>query len=148
MIYIGNFLVLTDQEQIEEADRRHGEFNLIVEAPDAPAALVAFKDCIVEYRRNKDFFQGDCSFFLIQFLEFDRLPRENAMLLTYKSTVGDPILPYISCLVPGKDRDGCRIYDWKGKRPQIDGRDENLFLEFKADMGVEVISEHTQSEEQ
>jgi len=146
MIYIGNFLVLTDQEKIQETDRRHGDFNLIVEAPDAPAALVSFKDCIVGYRRKKDFFQGDCSFFLIQLLEFDQLPANNAMLLTYKSTVGDPILPYISCLVPGEDTDSCRIFDWKEKRPQIDGQAENLFLEFQA--GVEVISEQNQGVEQ
>ena len=138
MIYVANFLVLTDQENIEEANRRHGEFNLIVEAPDTPTALVSFKECIVEYRHQKDFFQGDCSFFLIQLLEFNRLPADRAMLLTYKSTVGDPILPYISCLVPGKETDGCRIHDWKEKRPQIDGRAENLFLEFKAD--AEVVS--------
>lgn len=144
MIYIVNFLVLTDQEQIQETDRRHGEFNLIVEAPDVSAALVSFKNCIVEYRQKKDFFQGDCSFFLIQLLEFDRLPANNAMLLTYKSTVGDPMLPYISCLVPGENTDSCRIFDWKEKRPQIDGQAENLFLEFRA--GVEVISE--QIEEQ
>ena len=69
----------------------------------------------------------------------------NAMLLTYKSTIGDPTLPYISCLVPGEDTDSCRIFDWKEKRPQIDGRAENLFLEFRA--GVEVIPEQTQREE-
>ena len=132
MIFVGNFLVLTDQEKIQETDRRHGEFNLMVESPNAPSALVSFKDCIVAHRRNKDFFQGDCSFFLTQLLEFDRLPSNNAMMLTYKSTVGDPTLPYISCLVPGSDTDGCRIFDWEGKRPQIDGQAENLFLEFKA----------------
>ncbi|MEA3232428.1 MAG: hypothetical protein U9Q05_11805 [Thermodesulfobacteriota bacterium] len=144
MIYIGNFLVLTNQEKIEVRDRRHGEFNLIVEAPGALAAIVFFKECIVEYRRKNDFFQGDCSFFLIQLLEFDRLPVNKAILVTYKSTVGDPIIPYISCLVPGEDTDSCRIFDWKEKRPQIDGQAENLFLEFRA--GVEVISQ--QSEEQ
>lgn len=144
MIYIGNFLVLTDQEKIQEADRRHGEFNLIIEAPDASTALVSFKNCIVAYRQKKEFFRGDSSFFLIQLLEFDRLPTNNAMLVTYKSTIGDPTLPYISCLVPGEDTDSCRIYDWKGKRPQIDGQVENLFLEFRA--GVEVIPEQTQGE--
>jgi hypothetical protein len=29
MIFIGEFFHLTNQEEIEERDRRHGEFNLI-----------------------------------------------------------------------------------------------------------------------
>lgn len=145
MIFVGNFLVLTDQEKIQETERRHGEFNLIVEAPNAPDALVHFKDCIVEHRRSSDFFQGDCSFFLIQLLEFNRLPTHGAMLLTYKSTVGDPSLPYISCLVPGRETDGCRIFDWEGKRPQIDGHAENLFLEFKA--GADAAPEQIEAKE-
>ncbi len=137
MIYIGNFLVLTDQEKIAENDRRHGEFSLIIEAADTPTALRAFKACILEYRQKKEFYQGDCQFFLIQLLEFDQLPTTHALMLTYKSTVGDPILPYIGCLVPGEDTDGCRIFDWQDKRPQIDGQAEHLFMEFKADGEIE-----------
>ncbi len=133
MLYIGNFLVLTDQEKVAENDRRHGEFSLIIEAVDTPAALRAFKGCILENRQEKDFFPGDCQIFLIQLLEFDRLPVNRAMMLTYKSTVGDPVLPYIGCLVPGEDTDSCRIFDWQDKHLEIDGRDEQLFMAFKAD---------------
>ncbi|RTZ97462.1 MAG: hypothetical protein DSY90_07565 [Deltaproteobacteria bacterium] len=137
MIYIGNFLVLTDQEKIAENDRRNGEFSLIVDAGNTSAALRSFKACILEYRLKKEFFQGDCQFFLIQLLELDRLPTSRAMMLTYKSTVGDPVLPYIGCLVPGEDTDGCRIFDWQDKRPQIDGQAEHLFMEFKTGGEIE-----------
>ena len=137
MIYIGNFLVRTDQEKIAENDRRHGEFSLIIDVADTATALREFKACILAYRHKNEFFQGDCQFFMIQLLEFDKLPTSNAMMLTYKSTVGDPTLPYIGCLVPGDDTDGCRIFDWQEKRPKIDGQSEHLFLEFTAGGEIE-----------
>ena len=44
MIYIGNFLHTTNQEQAQEMDRRHGEFTLIVETADAETALHLFRE--------------------------------------------------------------------------------------------------------
>ena len=132
MIFIGNFLVLTNQEKIDEIDRRHGEFNLIVAAPDAANALRLFRDSILDHHRNSMLFEGDCSIFMIQLLEFDQLPQERAMMMTYKSMAGDPIMPYIGCLVPSSDTDSCRIFNWKNNRPEIDGESEALFLRLKA----------------
>jgi hypothetical protein len=65
-------------------------------------------------------------------LEFDRFPSQEAMLLNYRSWAGDPVLPYIGCAFPTGFTDGCRIHEWKGNRPEVDGIDERLFLEFRA----------------
>jgi hypothetical protein len=32
MFYIGKFLHMTNQQETEESERRHGEFNLIIQA--------------------------------------------------------------------------------------------------------------------
>lgn len=130
MIYIGNFFHVTHQQEILESERRHGEFSLIIEADDNEAAIEMFRDRIIEYRESSDFFQGECKIFFIQLLEFDSLPRARAMMLNYKSIVGDPVLPFIGCLVPTESSDSCRIFDWKNNEPEIDGQSEKLFLEF------------------
>ncbi|MBW2356223.1 MAG: hypothetical protein JRF23_05550 [Deltaproteobacteria bacterium] len=41
MIYIGYFVHVTNQEQVDEADRRHGEFHMAVEADDVTYKSVA-----------------------------------------------------------------------------------------------------------
>ncbi|NIS17460.1 MAG: hypothetical protein GWO41_13840, partial [candidate division Zixibacteria bacterium] len=50
MLYLGKFLHMTNQQAEEESERRHGEFNLIVEAEDSQAALEFFKARIIESR--------------------------------------------------------------------------------------------------
>ena len=57
MIYIGHFIHATNQEQVEEADRRHGEFNLATDAPDAASALELFRRQILYYRQAPRFFR-------------------------------------------------------------------------------------------
>jgi len=138
MIFIGNFLLLTNQEKIAENERRHGDFNLMVEAPDAAHAIRNFRDTILHFQAESDFFEGRCKLFLIQLLEFDQMPTHQAMVVSYKSTAGDPAMPYIGCLFPNADTDGCRIYDWKDNQPQVDGRPEGFFMELKE--GEAVIS--------
>jgi hypothetical protein len=133
MLYISNFLVLTNQEEVQEQDRRHGEFNLLVEAPNTESALTLFKERILQYRKDSDFFEGECKVFLVQLLELDGLPQNRSMMLTYKSTVGDPLLPYIGCLVPNEQTDSCRIFQWQSNQPDIDGIDEDLFVTFQAE---------------
>lgn len=130
MIFIGKFFYLTNQQEIEEQDRRHGEFDLIVEAQDGEAAFLKFKQRIGELRDNRDFFQGQTRIFFIQLLEFDRFPRNQALMLNLKSTAGDPLMPFIGCSIPSDQADACRIYDWKNNEPEIDGQNEKLFLEF------------------
>ena len=131
MLFIGNFIYLTNQEQVLESDRRHGEFNLVMEAPTAEQALQVFKQRITRFRETSDLLQGECRVFLIQFLEFDNLPLNDAAMISYKSVAGDPTMPFIGCLLPTDQGDWCRIYDWKNNRPEIDGTDESVFLEFK-----------------
>lgn len=130
MIFIGKFFYLTNQQEIEEQERRHGEFDLIVEAQDGEAAFIKFKQRIGELRDKGDFFQGQTRIFFIQLLEFDRFPRHQALMLNLKSTAGDPLMPFIGCSIPSDQANACRIYDWKNNEPEIDGQNEKLFLEF------------------
>ena len=131
MIYIGNFLHVTNQQEVLETERRHGDFSLIVESEDFDSAVTKFKNRIAEFRQSTDFFQGDCRIFFIQLFEFDSFPKTQAMMLNFKSIVGDPALPFIDCLIPTDGSDSCRIFDWKNNSPEIDGENEKLFMEFK-----------------
>ena len=132
MYFIGNFIHSTNQEEVLETDRRHGEFSLIIDAASPIIALKKFRDKIVNYRATSDFFQGDCSIFLIQLFEFDRFPVGQSMMINYKSVVGDPDLPFIRCSLPNDLTDSCRLFDWKNNIPEIDGQTEKLFLQFEA----------------
>ncbi len=132
MIFIGKFFYLTNQQEIEEQERRHGEFDLIVEAQEGEDAFMKFKQRIGELRDKGDFFQGQTRIFFIQLLEFDRFPRHQALMLNLKSTAGDPLMPFIGCSIPSDQADACRIYDWKNNEPEIDGQNEKLFLEFNS----------------
>jgi hypothetical protein len=132
MLYIGKFLNMTNQQKAEESERRHGEFNLIVEAEDSEAAVECFKARITDSRENSDLFEGDCSIYFVHLLELEEFPSEHAKMLYYKSIAGDPVMPYISCSAPNGLTDGCRILNWMKNRPEIDGEDANLFLEFKS----------------
>ncbi len=132
MIYFGEFFFINNQQEVEEKDRRYGEFNLIVEADHNQEAVKLFRERIIEFRESSDFFEGDCSIFFIRLLEFENFPRTKALMLNYKSTAGDPLMPFIGCTIPSDQTDACRIYDWKDNRPEIDGRGENLFIEFRA----------------
>ena len=132
MYFIGNFVHSTNQEEMMEADRRHGEFSLIIDAETPVAALRKFRDKIVNYRETSDFFQGDCNVYLIQLFEFDQFPVEEAMMLNYKSTAGDPLMPFIRCSLPNDMTDSCRLFDWENNTPEIDGKKEKLFLAFEA----------------
>ena len=123
-----------------EVDRRHGEFSLIIDAETPVSALKKFRDKIVNYRTTSDFFQGDCSIYLIQLFEFDMFPVEEAMMLNYKSIAGDPLMPFIRCSLPSDMTDSCRLFDWENNTPEIDGKKEKLFLAFEAG-STQVVAE-------
>ena len=131
MKFVGMFSHMTNQEQVSEADRRHGEFILIVDAENVEQAIHMFRDRIVEDRNRKQFFEGVCKVFLVQLLEFDEFPKRAAAMLNYKSIAGDPMMPFISCTVPTDQQDWCSIHDWNEDRPEVDGQVEDLFIEFK-----------------
>ncbi len=132
MIYIGKFLHATNQQEKEEFERRHGEFNLIIEAESQDAAVDKFKGRIQGFRETTDLFEGDCSIYMVHFLELNEFPRDRARMLYYKSIAGDPVMPYISCSAPSGDTEGCKILNWMERKPELDGQDANLFIQFKA----------------
>jgi len=131
MIYIGKFLHATNQQNTKETDRRHGEFNLFIEADDENIAIDKFKKRINEFRETSDMFEGDCFIYMVHLLELEAFPKEKARMLYYKSIAGDPIMPYISCSAPSGEADGCKILNWMENRPEIDGQDTNVFIHFK-----------------
>jgi hypothetical protein len=133
MLYIGKFLHMTNQQEVEESERRHGEFNLIVKAENGQAAVERFKERIIDSRESSDLFEGDSSIYIVHLLEMVEFPSNRARLLYYKSIAGDPIMPYISCSTPNGETDGCRILNWMKNRPEIDGEDASLFIEFKSE---------------
>lgn len=132
MIYIGKFLHATNQQETDESERRHGEFNLIIEADNQDAAMEKFKERIYGFRESSDLFQGDCSIYMVHFLELNEFPRDRARMLYYKSIAGDPVMPYISCSAPSGESEGCKILNWMDRTPELDGQDANLFIHFKA----------------
>ena len=132
MLYIGKFLHMTNQQEAEESERRHGEFNLIVQAENGQAAVERFKERIIDSRESSDLFEGDSSIYIVHLLELEEFPSDRARLLYYKSIAGDPTMPYISCSTPNGETDGCRILNWMKNRPEIDGEDASLFIEFKS----------------
>ena len=132
MLYIGKFLHMTNQQRTEESERRHGEFNLIVQAQNSQEAVECFKERIIDSRENSDLFEGDCAIYFVHLLEMEEFPSERAKMLYYKSVAGDPAMPYISCSAPNGETNGCRILSWMKNRPEIDGADANLFLEFES----------------
>jgi hypothetical protein len=133
MIYIGKFLHATDQQKTREENRRHGEFNLIIEAENEKVAIEKFRERIVEFRETSDLFEGDCFIYMVHFLELVEFPRDRARMLYYKSIAGDAAMPYISCSAPSGKTDGCKILNWMENKPSLDGQDANLLFHFKAE---------------
>ena len=80
MLYIGKFLHMTNQQSTDESERRHGEFNLIVQAPNSKAAVEFFKERIIDSRENSDLFEGDCSIYFVHLLEMEEFPSKRAKM--------------------------------------------------------------------
>jgi hypothetical protein len=131
MIYIAKFLHATNQQEIEESERRHGEFNLIVEAENKEVAINKFKERIIEFRETSDLFEGASFIYMVHLLELNSFPKDHARMLYYKSIAGDPDMPYISCSAPSGESEGCRILNWMERKPELDGQDADLFVQFK-----------------
>jgi len=130
MLYIGNFIYVSAQQNELESDRRHGEFNLLVETDRSDAAIDLFRERIEDLRHSSDFFEGECSIFFNQLIEFDRVSDGTATLINFKSVAGDPQMPFIGCTLPSDVADDCRIFDWDAGSPAIDGEPGNPFMVF------------------
>lgn len=132
MLYIGNFYYFSNQQAQDEETRRHGEFNLIVEADAVNNAVESFMNQILSVRKSGEMLEGDCNIYFSNLIEMDRFPKTNAAMLNFKSVVGDPLIPYIGCTVPTEGADDCKIVSWEDNRPEIEGKGETLFLRFKS----------------
>ena len=132
MLYIGNFHFFSNQQAEAEESRRHGEFNLIVEAETVNSAVESFLSHILTVRKSGEMLEGDCNIYFSNLIEMDRFPKSNAAMLNFKSVVGDPLIPYIGCTVPTEGADDCKIVSWEDNRPEIEGRGQTLFLRFKS----------------
>lgn len=130
MHFIGNFQYLTNQENQNETDRRHGGFSMMVQADSTDGALEKFRQRLLVFRETSTFFEGHCTIFVTQLLEFDHVPEEEAILLNFKSFMGDPLLPHIACVVPTEQSDACTIHEWQNNQPLTEGQEDSLFLEF------------------
>ena len=130
MVYIGNFLFANNQQAVSELDRRHGDFVLIVEADDNQSAVLRFKERIEKLRETNEFFEGSCTIYINQLMEFHDFPRSEAMLLSIRSVAGDPVMPFIGCTIPNDATDNCRIVNWADNTPEVDGQNETVFLKF------------------
>ena len=130
MYFIGNFQYLMDQQKENERDRRHGLFSLLVQADSADQALERFRQRLAAFRRASAFFEGQCTIFINQLLEFNKIPEQDAVMLNFRSYVGDPILPFISCVVPTEQSNACTIHEWQSKQPLTEGQQDSLFIEF------------------
>lgn len=131
MYYIGNFQHFTDQEQQTETDRRNGDFSMMVAASSAQMAMEMFRERLTAFRATASFFTGECRIYITQLLEFEDVPRQEAVLLNLKSYVGDPALPFISCVVPTEQSDACSIHDWQHNQPTTEGQSDSLFIKFE-----------------
>jgi hypothetical protein len=131
MIYLGNFLFLTNQEAADPDARRHGSFSLVVNAENEAAAVALFRTRIEQYREDSSFFEGNCEIFFIHLMEFDRFPDSQAVMLNYRSLAGDPVLPYIECAAPLSDNNACKIHEWNQNQPATEGKTEKHFIRFE-----------------
>jgi len=130
MYFIGNFQYLSDQQKESEAERRHGLFSMMVQADSSDLALDNFRRRLTAFRQSSSLFEGRCAIYISQLLEFNQIPKEDAVLLNFRSYVGDPVLPYIACVVPTEQANSCTIHEWNRNHPTTEGRADTLFIEF------------------
>jgi hypothetical protein len=131
MYFIGDFKHLSDQQAENEQDRRHGNFSMMVEADSVESAIEKFRQRLLNFKEATTFFEGQCTIFISQLLEFDQFPRQEAVLLNFKSFAGDPLMPFIACAVPSEQSNACSIHEWQNNKPVTEGREDSVFLEFK-----------------
>ena len=131
MYFIGNFQHITDHQSDSENDRRYGSFSLMVSAKTADDALEKFRLRLLAYRDSTTFFQGKCTIFITQLLEFEQFPENEAIMLNFKSFAGDPVMPFIACVVPTEQSNACSIHEWDQGRPLTEGRMDTVFIQFE-----------------
>lgn len=131
MYFIGNFQYLTNQQQGNETERRHGLFSMMVQAASSEQALDKFRQRLMLFKQSSSLFEGNCTIYITQLLEFDQMPVDEAVMLNYRSYVGDPMLPHIACVVPTEQSNACTIHEWSNNQPMTEGREDALFIQFE-----------------
>lgn len=130
MFFLANFTHVTDQQHSLETERRHGSFSMMVQADSVEDAMWQFREKVIEFRTTRSFFTGKCSVFISELIEFTHFPLNQAVMLNFKSYAGDPVMPYIACVVPDEQGDACTIHEWRNQAPLTEGFKNSLFLEF------------------
>lgn len=130
MYFIGNFQYLTDQQKENERERRNGFFSMMIQADSADRALEMFRQRLHDFHKSSAFFEGHCTIYISQLLEFDQFPSHEAVMLNFRSYAGDPVLPFIACVLPTEQSNACTIHEWEGNQPLTEGSGDSLFLEF------------------
>lgn len=130
MYFIANFQHLTDQQETKDSDRRYGAFSMMVEAESSQNALDKFRQRILGFRESSTLFEGRCAVYITHLIEFEKFPKQEAVLLNFNSFAGDPILPHIACVVPTEQSNACSIHEWNDNQPFTEGQRDRLFLNF------------------
>jgi hypothetical protein len=131
MYFIANFHHVSDQQSTKEKDRRHGSFSMMVSAPALEQALDKFRERLTEFNKTTTFFAGKCTIYISQVLEFGKFPENEPIILNFKSFAGDPIMPFIACVVPTEQSNACSIHEWKQGQPVTEGQKDSLFMHFE-----------------
>lgn len=104
---------------------------MMVQSPSSQLALEKFREKLVAFRQSATFFEGRCNIYISQLLEFNEVPQDHAVMLNFRSYAGDPLLPFIGCIVPTEITNACTIHEWKQNHPTTEGREDSLFLTFE-----------------
>ncbi len=130
MYFIGNFQHISHQQSGNEEDRRHGSFSMMVNADNMNDALDKFHLKLVDFKKTTSFFEGKCTIYITQLLEFDKFPDHEAIMLNFKSFAGDPVMPFIACVLPTEQSNSCSIHEWHQGQPITEGQNDTVFAQF------------------
>lgn len=130
MYFIGNFQHVNDQQSDNENDRRHGSFSMMVSADAMNDALDKFRQKLTDYRKSTTLFDGKCTIYITHLLEFVTFPQDEAIMLNFKSFAGDPMMPFIACVVPTEQSNSCSIHEWDHGHPVTEGQMDTVFAQF------------------
>jgi hypothetical protein len=130
MYFIGNFQHVSQQLAEDENERRHGSFSMMVVADTTNAAMEKFRQKLLAYRKSTTFFEGRSTIFITRVLEFEQFPRDEAIMLNFKSFAGDPLMPFIACSVPTEESNACKIHEWDSGQPLTEGQKDSVFIQF------------------
>lgn len=104
---------------------------MMVSADTINDALGKFRQKLVTYRKSTTFFEGKCTIYITQLLEFDKFPQQEAVMMNFKSFAGDPVMPFIACVLPTEESNACSIHEWEQGHPVTEGQKDTVFLEFE-----------------